>query len=101
MRSADIGVGGCPWLLAAQFPTQGSARNRHTIAMRFKFLLFATLLLTAGVAQSADPQPYVVHFTPTSNPGMNATLRTSSQLESLRTNAPVGPFALIDRAEKD
>lgn len=69
--------------------------------MRFKLLLCATLLLTAGVARSADPQPYVVRFAPTGNTALNATLRASSQLESLRTNAPVGPFALIDRAGQD
>ncbi len=69
--------------------------------MRFKLLLLATLMLTAGVAQSADPQPYVVHFTVTGNPALNAVVRASSQLESLRTNAPVGPFALVDRADQD
>src|SRR5579872_1924561 len=69
--------------------------------MRFKHLPLATLLLIAGVAQSADPQPYVVRLVPTGNGALNATLRASSQLDSLRTTAPVGPFALVDRAEQD
>lgn len=69
--------------------------------MRFKLLLLTTLMLAAGVAQSADPQPYVVHFTSSLSAAMMATVRASSQLESLRTNAPVGPFALIDRADQD
>jgi translocation and assembly module TamA len=70
--------------------------------MRFKLLPVATLMLTGGVALAADPQPYAVHFSsPGSASALMATVRASSQLESLRTNAPVGPFALIDRAEQD
>lgn len=69
--------------------------------MRFRRLLLATLLLSGGVARAADPQPYLVHFSPTGNAAMTAALRASSQLESLRTNAPVGPFALVDRAQQD
>ncbi len=69
--------------------------------MRLKPLTFVTLLLIAAVAKSADPQPYVVRFAPTASGPMNAALRASSQLESLRTKAPVGPFALVNRAQQD
>ena len=69
--------------------------------MRFKLLLLATLTLMAGVAQSADPQPYAVHFAATGNAALNAAVKASSQLEALRTKAPVGPFALVDRADQD
>jgi translocation and assembly module TamA len=69
--------------------------------MRFKLLLFATLTLMTGVAQSADPQPYVVRFAATGNAALNEAVKASSQLESLRTNSPVGPFALVDRADQD
>jgi translocation and assembly module TamA len=34
-------------------------------------------------------------------PALDTALRLSSQLQSLRTNAPVGPFALIGRAQQD
>jgi translocation and assembly module TamA len=69
--------------------------------MRFKLLPIATLLLVAGVAESADPQPYVVRILPTGNGALNVALRASSQLDSLRSRAPVGPFGLVDRAEQD
>ena len=32
---------------------------------------------------------------------LDSTLRASAQLESLRTSSPVGPFALIGRAQQD
>jgi translocation and assembly module TamA len=69
--------------------------------MRLKFLFAATVLLVAPVVQAADPQPYTVQFAGTDNGALNAALHASSQLESLRTSAPVGPFALVDRAQQD
>src|SRR5262249_4996694 len=69
--------------------------------MRFKLLPVATLLLVAGVAESADPQPYVVRILPTNDGALNAALRASSPVDSLRARAPVGPFALVDRAQQD
>jgi translocation and assembly module TamA len=57
--------------------------------------------LPAPPAQAADPQPYSVHFASTGNRPLNALLRASSQLDSLRKSAPVSPFALVDRAQQD
>jgi len=69
--------------------------------MRFKVLFAATVLFVARVVLAADPQPYSVQIADTGNGALNAALHASSQLQSLRTSAPVGPFALIDRAQQD
>jgi len=57
--------------------------------------------LAATAAWGADPQPYSVSIQATGVPALDTALRLSSQLESLRTSAPVGPFALIGRAQQD
>ena len=59
----------------------------------------ASLILS--IAHAADPQPYAVSLAPTGNGALDAALKGSSQLESLRTTAPVGPFALVGRAQQD
>jgi translocation and assembly module TamA len=58
-------------------------------------------LLSAARVQAADPQPYNVTIQGTGVAALDATLRASSQLESLRKGAPVGPFAMIGRAQDD
>jgi translocation and assembly module TamA len=72
---------------------------------RILLIGMALVALLAGVtappAWGADPQPYGVHFNSTGNGALNALLRASSQLDSLRKTAPVGPFALVDRAQQD
>lgn len=50
---------------------------------------------------AADPQPYRVDIASTGNSDMNATLKATSELLTLRTSAPVGPFGLIGRARSD
>ena len=50
---------------------------------------------------AADPQSYKVDLGSTSDSDMNATLKATSDLITLRTSAPVGPFALIGRARAD
>jgi translocation and assembly module TamA len=68
-------------------------------------LQIAALLIAASrvaaVAQAADPQPYTVTLQATGVPALDSTLHASSQLESLRKGAPVGPFALIGRAQDE
>jgi translocation and assembly module TamA len=73
----------------------------HTIAMRLKALILTTALLIAPLARAVDPQPYTMHIESTGHGALDAALKGSSQLESLRTSAPAGPFALIGRAEAD
>jgi translocation and assembly module TamA len=62
-------------------------------------LLVACCLLTA--VHAADQQSYKVEIASTGNSDMNATLKATSELVTLRTSAPVGPFALIGRARSD
>ena len=60
----------------------------------------AMLLLGAGV-YAADPMPYTLTLAPTGSVEIDQAIRDSSQLAGLRERAPVGPFALIGRAEAD
>jgi len=59
------------------------------------------LLLHATFANAADPQPYTVVIAPSGDAALDQALRDSSNLLSLRENAPVGPFALVTRARDD
>src|SRR5258708_33707083 len=64
-------------------------------------LLAAVSSFVLSIAHAADPQPYAVNIAPTGNGALDAALKGSSQLESLRRTAPVGPFALVGRAQQD
>jgi translocation and assembly module TamA len=68
------------------------------MAMRFTASILITALLAAPAVRAADPQPYTLHIEGTGHGALDAALKASSQLESLRTSAPAGPFALIGRA---
>lgn len=52
-------------------------------------------------ARAADPQSYRVDLDPTGDGNMDATLRATSELLSLRGGAPVSPFGLIARARAE
>jgi translocation and assembly module TamA len=58
------------------------------------------VLVTSG-PRAADPQPYDVTLQPTANAGLDAALHDSANLISLRDSAPVGGFALTERARQD
>jgi translocation and assembly module TamA len=49
----------------------------------------------------ADPQSYRVSFASSGNDDMDAMLKSTSDLQTLRGAAPVGPFGLIERARGD
>jgi translocation and assembly module TamA len=53
------------------------------------------------VTRAADPQPYDVSLAPTGHESLDTALRDSTTLISLRESAPVGPFALVQRARQD
>ncbi len=59
------------------------------------------LFLSVTPALAADPLPYAIHLPGTGNAQLDAALTASSQLQSLRTRAPAGPFAVIARARQD
>ncbi|MBV8457507.1 MAG: outer membrane protein assembly factor, partial [Acetobacteraceae bacterium] len=64
-------------------------------------ILAMVLALQGQTPQAADPEPYTVTIVKTPDSALNAALSGSSDLESLRTTAPVGPFALVERARRD
>jgi len=53
------------------------------------------------LAHGADPQPYKIDFVSTGDGDRDATLKATSDLQTLRTSAPVSPFGLIARARSD
>ena len=53
------------------------------------------------VAHAADPQPYDVTIAPTGDKTVDGALKDSSSLVALQKSAPVGPFALVTRAQDD
>ncbi len=64
------------------------------------WLLFAMILLSAP-ALAANPQPYAVSLAPTHQSSLDAALHDASTLISLQKKAPVGGFALVQRAKGD
>jgi len=70
-----------------------------------KSTIFTCLLLSAlwlaSSARAADPQAYQVELASVGNDDINQTLKSTSDLLSLRTSAPVSPFGLIARARSD
>jgi translocation and assembly module TamA len=64
-------------------------------------LLIAVLLWAAGAVHAADPQSYKVDMASTPDSSLSSTLKATSDLETLRKTAPVGPFGLIGRARGD
>ena len=64
-------------------------------------LLAAVAILAMPIGHASDPQSYTVTITTTGNGALDAALKGSSQLESLRAKASVGPFALVGRAQQD
>jgi translocation and assembly module TamA len=73
--------------------------------MRFTFpricCLIALLAAPAAPAWAADPVSYKVDRFSMGDGSMDATLRATSDLVTLRTSAPVSPYALIARARSD
>jgi translocation and assembly module TamA len=65
------------------------------------FAVAAALVLVAGRSKAADPQPYTVDLRKTANDALDQAQRDASNLLGLQKSAPVGPFALIERARAD
>ncbi len=66
-----------------------------------RLLIAFVLLYGISPAWGADPQPYKVDMASTGDSALNSTLKATSELETLRKSAPVGPFSLIGRARGD
>lgn len=81
---------------------QMSLRPSPRVARAGLVLLFTALLFSSAPrGRAADPQPYDVSIKATGIGGLDAAVHDASTLISLRTSAPVGPFALITRARAD
>ena len=57
--------------------------------------------LALAPCNAADPQAYKVSFAGTGNGDLDAAIKGSSQLESLREKGSVAPFILVGRARQD
>ncbi len=81
-------------------PTRGRPRapGRTVLALA---PLAACALVGAHRACAANPQPYQVDWVPSGNGTIDSTMKLTSQLETLRTTAPVDPYGLIARARGD
>src|SRR5580692_10912497 len=78
-------------------------RTSFPAAMQRLAVLLVLIAGTASIAPSrgADPQPYTVNLKPTGDSALDAALNGSSTLISLQKSAPVGGFALTERARQD
>ena len=70
---------------------------------RIAALSFLTAIAGLGLssARAADPQPYSIEVKPTGDAALDAAVKDSSTLISLKDKTPVGGFALIQRAKDD
>ncbi len=59
------------------------------------------LILLASRVFAADPLPYTLTLVPTGNAAIDQAIADASLLARLREEVPVGPFALIARAQSD
>jgi translocation and assembly module TamA len=67
----------------------------------FSPLVLLFLCLGFRGAWAADPQPYDVTLKPTGQKTLDAAVHDSSALVTLKDKAPVGGFALVQRARSD
>src|SRR5277367_6102143 len=65
------------------------------------FALLLVVMVFGSLAHAADPQPYRVNIASVGDDDIDATLKATSDLQSLRGTAPVSPFGLIARARSD
>ncbi len=73
------------------------------LAARLLRLSLVGLLAICGPGglRAADPQPYDVTLKPTGQDALDKALHDSSSLISLKDSAPIGGFALAERARQD
>src|SRR5438067_6293113 len=77
------------------------ARSGAGLQCRLIAILLAIAIAGMRAVHASDPQAYTVDFASTGNGALDAALKGSAQLETLRTKGPVGPFALVTRAQQD
>jgi translocation and assembly module TamA len=70
------------------------------IGIRFAVVI-AWSALAAQFAYAANPQPYKDDWVSSGDKAIDSTMKSTSQLETLRKTAPTDPFGLIARARGD
>ena len=73
----------------------------HNRLFRRLAVIATSAALLHPAAYAADPQPYDVTIAPTGDKTVDGALKDSSSLVALQKSAPVGPFALVTRAQGD
>ncbi|HXE19883.1 MAG TPA: hypothetical protein VN629_09850, partial [Castellaniella sp.] len=77
---------------------EGAGASHRALAL---LVFLAGALAGAPAARAANPQPYKIDWAPCGDHDIDSTMKATSQLQGLRTSAPVGPFELIARARGD
>ena len=80
---------------------QRSSLTIFPLALRALSAVTLAIAIALPVCHAADPQAYTVTLNDTGNAALDQALKDSSTLISLNQSAPVGPFALVARAQKD
>lgn len=68
---------------------------------RVQAALIVLGMALGSAAQAADTLPYSLAITETGSAAIDRAIADASLLQTLREGAPVGPFALVARAESD
>lgn len=100
------------WSWFCQHASTQRADGRRAMLPRFCYarclvrqsaawIVATVLALAAGASNAADPQAYTVVFDKTDKADLDQALNDASMLLALRQTAPVGPFALVARAQED
>ena len=95
-----MGRGLTPWRCYLD-RSKAKSLVQHRMRCRAAAFAAAAFAVTTSQSQAADPQPYTVSLKKTGNDALDLALYDSSNLLSLREGAPVGPFALVERARED
>ena len=82
-------------------PASGGLPKTPPLGAFLRPVSLILLALVGASVRAAAPQPYLVTLAPTGIAPLDAALAASSTLITLRTAAPVGPFALTLRARND
>ena len=100
-KAPERGCASSPVRKAATARAPGSGRGAGRLLSGALPILLFTALSGWAPVHAADPQSYRVDLASTGDGTMDATLKATSDLLTLRRSAPVGPFALIGRARGD
>ena len=74
---------------------------RVVVPGRLLLVVLFVAVWVIPVSRAADPQPYSVTLKPSGNQPLDTALHDASMLISLEKKAPVGGFALVERARED